>query len=280
LEFKNKVGTIRSKLSAIRWMHVRERRPDPFKDLDTLTDWLCELEKAQPPKQPSIAVPAMLIELIILHTNTDTIAGAVLASAATLGFWFLLRSIEYLAADCGTFDSARSLTWSDLVLRKGVEILPRHRMEEASELTITVYSGKGTLHTCTRSLKENPGSATCVVKWLKNLHSVLVTQGRAPKGGDSLFLKADGRTLTRANLSDVLKAAAMACGVMGSKVASHSLRRGGASAYAAAGVPHADIQKFGRWTSDCFKLYITLHGDIMVQGKVNPASVVPRFERN
>jgi hypothetical protein len=111
LDFQNKVGTIRSKLSAIRWMHVRDRRPDPFKGLETLTDWLSELEKNQAPKEPSAAVPAKLIELILLHTDTSTVVGAILACAATMGFWFLLRSIEYLAADCGTFDPARSLTW-------------------------------------------------------------------------------------------------------------------------------------------------------------------------
>jgi hypothetical protein len=280
LTFQNKVGTIRSKLSAIRWMHVRDRRPDPFKGLETLTDWLSELEKNQPPKEPSAAVPAKLIELILCHTDTSTVVGAILACAATMGFWFLLRSIEYLAADCGTFDPARSLTWGDLIFRKAEEVIPHHRWEEADEITITVYSGKGTLHTCTRSLKANPDSATCVVKWVKNLYSVLLKHNRAPKLGDSLFLKPDGKVLTRANLSDVLRSAAVACGVTGSKVASHSLRRGGASAYAAAQVPHADIQKFGRWTSDCYKLYISIHADVMVQGKVNPASVVPRFERN
>ena len=130
LEFQNRVGTIISKLSAIRirWMHVRDRKPDPFKGLDTLTDWLAELEKTQPPKEPSASVPAKLLELIILHTDTSTITGAILASAATLGFWFLLRSIEYLAADCGVFDPGRSLTWEDVIGRKDGEALPRHRL--------------------------------------------------------------------------------------------------------------------------------------------------------
>jgi hypothetical protein len=280
LEFQNRVGTIRSKLSAIRWMHVRDRKPDPFKGLDTLTDWLAELEKTQPPKEPSASVPAKLLELIILHTDTSTITGAILASAATLGFWFLLRSIEYLAADCGVFDPGRSLTWEDVIGRKDGEVLPRHRLQEADELTITVFSGKGSLHTCTRSLKANPESPTCAVRWLKNLHAVLLKNNAAPNPRDSLYRKADGKVLTRADLSAVLRAAAVSCGVVSSKVASHSLRRGGASAYAAAGVPHHDIQKFGRWTSDGYKVYITSYADVMTQGKVNPALVVPRFERN
>ena len=280
LDFQNKVTSIRGKLSAIRWMHIREHKPDPFKGLETLTTWLTELEKAQPPKEPSAAVPAKLIELIIQHTDTNTVVGAILASAATLGFWFLLRSIEYLASDCGFFDPARSVTWEDVVIRKLGEIIPRHRMSECDEVTLTLYPGKGTLHTCTRSLKINSDSASCAVKWLKNLYAVLLKDNKIPKSGDSLFLKPDGKDLTRSNLSDVFKVAAVACGVTGSKVATHFLRRGRASAYLAAQVPHADIQKFGRWTSECYKIYITAHADLTVQGKVNPASIVPRFERN
>lgn len=36
----------------------------------------------------------------------------------------------------------------------------------------------------------------------------------------------------------------------------HSFRVGGASLRAALGVDHSDIQRLGRWTSDCYKLYI------------------------
>jgi hypothetical protein len=275
------VGTIRGKLSAVRWMHVRDRKADPFKNLDAFSDWLTELEKSLPPKNPSVAVPAKLLELIISYLDTETPVGAILASALTLGFWFLLRSIEYLAADCGEFDAARSLTWGDLVLRDlAGEVIPLSKMAQAVELTITVYSGKGSLHTCTRSLRQNRESPTCTLKWLKNLYRVKVMSGQVPRAGQSLFLKPDGSVLTRAGISEILKVAAVSCGVRASRVASHSLRRGGASAYAAAGVPHADIQKFGRWTSDGYKIYITIHANIMTQGKANPASVAPRFERN
>lgn len=36
----------------------------------------------------------------------------------------------------------------------------------------------------------------------------------------------------------------------------HSFRVGGASLRAALGVPHIQIQQLGRWTSDCYKLYL------------------------
>lgn len=39
-------------------------------------------------------------------------------------------------------------------------------------------------------------------------------------------------------------------------ISGHSFRVGGASLRAALGVDHIDIKKLGRWTSDCYKLYI------------------------
>ena len=67
------------------------------------------------------------------------------------------------------------------------------------------------------------------------------------------------------------------------RTASHSLRRGGASAYYCVGVLIEDIRIFGRWLSDSYKLYIFLSGtnSIMSKGNVHRATmVVPRFEKN
>ena len=44
---------------------------------------------------------------------------------------------------------------------------------------------------------------------------------------------------------------------------SHSRRHGGASAYAAAGVPLYVIKEFGRWQSEAFMVYITLTIDVL-----------------
>ena len=88
----------------------------------------------------------------------------------------------------------------------------------------------------------------------------------------------DGKVLSRAQLSNALKGAAVECGISASRIVSRSLRRGGASAYAAAGVPDEDIRRFGRWTSYGFKVYVTAHADMMRKGLLNPATAAPRFE--
>ena len=40
-----------------------------------------------------------------------------------------------------------------------------------------------------------------------------------------------------------------------SRFSSHSMRRGGATMYRAAGLADADLQSMGRWASTCFTLY-------------------------
>jgi hypothetical protein len=276
------VGSLRAKFSAIRWMHVRDRRPNPFKDLDSLTDWIADYGKMCSPPEPKVAVPAMLLELVKMHLDLETLDGCVIHAAQCIGFWFLLRSIEYLANDEGIFDPGRSLTFGDLILRDAQNaVVPLSQIAQATQLTITVYSGKGALHTCTRSIHRNKENPSCPLVALQGLYAVYVKRyGKPPAAADSLFVLENKEVLTRAGLATVLKQAAVACGVAASRVATHSLRRGGASAYAAAGVPDADVQRFGRWTSDGYKRYVTTHADMMKKGHADPAQVVPRFERN
>ena len=226
---------------------------------------------------PSVAIPASLLEFIKALLDLNTMSGSTILQAICLGFWFLLWSIEYLADDDGFFDSGRSITFIDITLRAWVRIIPLKDFELMDEITIKVYSGKNTLHTCTRSLKANPTSPTCAVAAFKNR----MEKSHLPHETSSLFEMSDGSILSRANVSENLKSAAVSCGVTSSKVASHSLRRGDASQYAATpGIDENDIARFGRWTSAGYKVYVMAHADMMDTSHANPGLVVPRFERN
>ena len=99
-------GALRSKFSAIRWMHVRDYYPDPeaFKDMATLTVWLSDYAKMCPPPQPNLTAPHSLVEYFIHHLVEDLLTAAVMEAAVVLGFWFVLRSIEYLTDDDGVYD--------------------------------------------------------------------------------------------------------------------------------------------------------------------------------
>jgi hypothetical protein len=230
---------------------------------------------------PKLTCPLSLLEYLILHLCEESLTAAVVASAGSLGFWFVLCSIaiEYLANDDGHFDPGLTVCWDDMVFRKEGQIIPLSRIHEADEMTITVYSAKRTLHTCTRTLFANPESKTCVVAAHKKLYAEHVKHhGKAPRQSDSPYRMENGQVLSRSQLAEILKGAAVDCGIQASRVATHSLRRGGASAYAAAGVPDADIKRFGRWTSEGYKVYVSAHADMMRKGLLNPATTAPRFE--
>ena len=100
-----------------------------------------------------------------------------------LGFWFVLRSIEYLAGDDGVYDPGLTVRWEALsfVFRKQGDVLPVSRIQEADEMTIVVYSAKGSLHTCTRTLMANPDSKTCVVAAHKKLHATYIISSSMEK---------------------------------------------------------------------------------------------------
>ena len=65
-----------------------------------------------------------------------------------------------------------------------------------------------------------------------------------------LWIHEDGSALTRSWFMAKLRS------LFSSDIGGHSLRAGGATAYALAGVPDDCIQALGRWSSDTFKIYI------------------------
>ena len=62
--------SVRGKLSAIRWMHVKDNRPDPFKELKSLTSWLADRIKEAPPTGKKGPASLSLLEFILLHTDS------------------------------------------------------------------------------------------------------------------------------------------------------------------------------------------------------------------
>ena len=69
-------------------------------------------------------------------------------------------------------------------------------------------------------------------------------------------------------------------GVPRKMAGSHSLRRGGATMMRAAGVPDEDIKRWGRWTSDAYKLYVHVVMDSVAAWSEKIAAVRPVYELN
>ena len=71
-----------------------------------------------------------------------------------------------------------------------------------------------------------------------------------------LFLFQSGRLLTRSVVTNLLRDAARSAGLPYKSLKGHSFRIGAASTAAAAGLPYWLIKVLGRWSSDCYQLYI------------------------
>ena len=86
--------------------------------------------------------------------------------------------------------------------------------------------------------------------------------------------------VTRAEVSKSLQDILEKFGVPRDMAGSHSLRRGGATQMRAAGVPDEDIKRWGRWTSDCYKLYVHVAMDNLDSWSKKIAEARPVYELN
>ena len=282
VRYKIKARTLRTKLSAVRWKHIADWCPDPFEDTPGINDWLSNLEKLDGPAEVKLPVPITLIQMLSCFL-TDSFEHVSLRGAILTGFWFLLRSIEYLAEDDGVFNANRSLTWNDITPRHKGQILPLSAIAQADEISLTLYSSKNSLETCTRTLQMVPGSDTCVVQALQELHKAYLKEFEGePKRDEAVFKKNESQVYRRKDISQVLKIAAAAAGIPDGRIASHSLRRGGCSQYIAAGGQKEEpaIQRFGRWKSTAYKGYVMGASNALAAIQAAAAHLVPRFERN
>ena len=87
-----------------------------------------------------------------------------------------------------------------------------------------------------------------------------------------LFSFHSGRLLTRKSVVSLLRDAARQAGLPYSSLKGHSFRIGAASTAAAAGLPDWLIKVLGRWSSDCYQLYIHTPQNVLM-------SAAPRMAR-
>ena len=71
-----------------------------------------------------------------------------------------------------------------------------------------------------------------------------------------MFRKADGSAYTTNYIRDIVRLLMSAIGENALEFGAHSLRIGGATALFAAGADPIHIRTMGRWSSDCWRLYV------------------------
>ena len=71
-----------------------------------------------------------------------------------------------------------------------------------------------------------------------------------------MFRKSDGSAFTTDDIRNVVRQLAVALGIDPDELGAHSLRIGGATALFATGADPMVIRTMGRWSSDCYRLYV------------------------
>lgn len=203
----------------------------------------CERQDALTPSKP-LKSPVQLRHLLLLyHTWIDGPEEDVTAlDCAIVAFWGMTRLAEVTYnTDTGKPAWINSILCQDVV----------QASSSPTSLTIIIRGAKTAKAGVAQSvlLNKQPNllcPVTAIERRLKRMTSPT----------DSLFgFGTEPRfNLTRSRLVNKCSRVWIAHGHLG--LSGHSFRVGGASLRAALGVSHEDIKRLGRWTSDCYKLYL------------------------
>lgn len=190
----------------------------------------------------------------IAHTETP-FDRDMLTSAVLLAFFGLLRVSEYTCPSPSSYDPTAHLSvqdvsvdWDRGIAFINIKISKTDPFREGVTIRVSVL-----------------GHRLCPVHALVRF---VIRRGSSP---GPLFVFQNGAFLTRERIVDILSRALPSV----TNINTHSFRRGGASALAAAGTPDHVIQILGRWKSNAFTRYIQLTDDFIVnahRSMVNPPS--------
>ena len=108
----------------------------------------------------------------------------------------------------------------------------------------------------------------CVVRLFNLIRAAKPPHLPTSNAGTHVFTLASGKVLHRGKVEAKLRQAAQQLDVPAPMVSTHSLRAGGATAIWAAGYTIEDIQRRGRWVSQCFRIYIWWEGRERPRGVV------------
>lgn len=115
----------------------------------------------------------------------------------------------------------------------------------------------------------------CPVRAMEAYLAMVKAAGKVPHQSSPLFFRSNGSWLTRGWFSDRLKESLKAGGETDfAKFSSHSCRAGGACSMLAAGYGE-EVGLVGRWSSDCYRDYLSMPNFLLAEICTNMALVRP-----
>ena len=257
-----KHSTIKLYLSAVRNLHISCGHGDPVQGKLLLQKVLRGILRFQG-KSCILRQPVTPVVLAATQPILRTWLGerdfTMIWAAFTLAFFAFLRCSEFtyngisqfrprfdLSADCVSFHPSQACPQQMSVLLKASK-------------TDTYRQG----HTLVIACSPSP---ICTVTAMRNYF--LAARPHGP-----LFYFHSGRLLTRSAVVNLLRDAARHAGLPYRSLKGHSFRIGAASTAAAAGLPDWLIKVLGRWSSDCYQLYIRTPRNVLLSAAPHMAVV-------
>ena len=227
------VSSIKVYLAGLRSWSIDMGLPVPEIYSPSMVQALRGLDRQHAPNQaPPLMYNHLLMFARLIPYNRDNLMAL---AAMSLAYFACLRPSEYLS----TKGTARPPIRSDVTFA-----------HDFSSFDFRVVSSK----TKQRGFLVHVGcvnSPVCPVCMIR----AIIARFPAPPS-TPLFLTATNTPISYAHLSNTLHSFLSMAGVHPAPFTLHSLRSGSATTAAAVGFTEQQIQRLGRWTSDCYRRYI------------------------
>ena len=217
-----------------------ERLPQMLKGLRRVLD-------TAPPKIRRGVAPQALRQAMDICLDPSKPADANIRAALTVAFCGLLRSAEYTCDYGVKWSESKHLARSD-VAKLTTEMLiimmhPCKNMHHLSGKTVPLVLGAG-------------GKYLDPVWEVRNMLAVDAVSGSLAKSTPLFRDPVTNAPLHTRKVMDVIRDLMYAVGEDPYQFGTHSMRIGGATALFAAGADPTVIRTMGRWSSDCYRLYV------------------------
>jgi len=251
--------TMHVRLYAIKRLHLVNGVDLDFSKMPQLKMVIRGFKRVTRGPRRKLAISVKMIRDLIADDDLDVSEwdDLITATAVLFGFFFLLRSSEYLRTEHGT-DADKCVRMEHLTFyREGALIdgagdLAATRMCLFLPFSKTSTTGNGV----SLVLDADPGNPLCAVHMCNRMRAMKPHRFRVCVGDKHVFTSANGTVLHKTKVKNLLKEAAKREGFEPADFTSHSLRAGGASAMYHNGFSAEEIQRRGRRVSDVWKVYI------------------------
>jgi hypothetical protein len=253
VSMKYRHATVHVMLYAMRYHHIVARQPDPLVDTPLLKIVMKGLKRLQGGKGQKIPVTMGMLRALARGLDLDDWDDLVLLLGMSVMFVFLLRSGEALRKGSMP-DADRCLRVGTLLLAESGEPVGG-APDGADEVMLFIPKSKadqGRVGFCA-NVFATPGDLLCPVGLLKRARAMNPRHFSRPD--NYLLTLTNGKVLSRDQVVEALRGAAVAAGVPAGAVSVISLRAGGASAMWDVGFSVDEIKRRGRWASECWRIY-------------------------